>query len=72
MAKVYEVLVHTCPACGRVGGRYIIESALNTYNFGFSVTYDGDRHKIMFGTKCNHCGAYFEDEKLTVYCKKCI
>jgi len=68
---------HPCEGCGRIGGRSknmqerTIELALEAYNYGFSVTYDGDKHKIMFGTFCNHCGEHFEDEKLTVSCGKC-
>lgn len=62
---------HPCEGCGRVAGRWVIESAIEAYKFGFSTTYDGDKHKIIFGTQCNRCGKYFEDEEMTVYCKEC-
>jgi len=25
----------------------------------------------MFGGKCSHCGEYFEDEDISLYCRKC-
>lgn len=49
-----------------------LEDAIESYNFGFSVLYDGDIHKVLYGTECNHCGEYFLSERLGVYCKKCI
>ena len=62
---------HPCEVCGRIAGQRTIEFALESYKFGFSVTYDGDKHMILFGTQCNHCGERFEDEELTVSCRKC-
>lgn len=62
---------HPCEGCGRIRGQRTLEYALETYNFGFGVTYDGDRHKILYATYCNRCDERFESEKMTVYCRKC-
>lgn len=62
---------HPCEGCGRVGGQRTLEFALETYRYGFDVTYDGDKNKILYGTYCNRCGKGFEDEELSVYCRKC-
>jgi len=62
---------HPCEGCGRIGGRYIVEFAEEANHFGFSVTYDGDKHTIRFGTACNRCGEYFEADEIGVYCEKC-
>ena len=48
-----------------------LEKAEESYKFGFAVTYAGDKHKVLYNTTCNHCGEYFESEKLNVYCNKC-
>lgn len=48
-----------------------LESAIKSYKYGYSVTYDADNHKTLYGTKCNHCGEYFENEKIDYYCTEC-
>lgn len=48
-----------------------IESAIESYNFGFDIICDGDNHNILYGTTCNHCGKYFTSKKIDVYCKPC-
>jgi len=62
---------HPCEGCGRIGGRYILYFAIESYKYGLSITYDGDKHKIMFGGTCSHCGEYFEDGDISLYCRKC-
>ena len=42
-----------------------------SYNYGFTTTHDGDNHLVLFGTSCNMCGKYFEDEDIDVYCNDC-
>lgn len=48
-----------------------LEEAIETYKFGFDITYDVDSHIILYGTKCNRCGEYFTGKKIDVYCDKC-
>lgn len=48
-----------------------LEKAIESYKFGFSVTYDGDNQAIKYGTKCNRCGRYFESYDLGLYCLDC-
>jgi hypothetical protein len=62
---------HPCEGCGRISEKHTIESAIESYKFGFSVTYDGDNNKIKYGTICNRCGKYFESYSLGVYCLDC-
>jgi hypothetical protein len=38
------------------------------YKFGWAVTYDGDNHKVLYGTECGCCGKYFWSEKIDYYC----
>ena len=63
---------HPCESCGRVGGRYVLESAIESYKYGLPVTYDGDKHKIIFGSKGSHCGEYFEGESVSLYCRSVL
>jgi len=49
-----------------------IKIAKESNKFGFNITYDGDNHKILHGTICNHCGNYFENEKMNIYCSNCF
>ena len=49
-----------------------IEFAEESYMFGVDTTYDGDKHNVLFGSECSHCGEYFESIKITLYCNKCI
>jgi len=49
-----------------------IKIAIESYKFGFNTIYDGDKHIVLFGTECNHCGDYFEKEKMNIYCDICI
>ena len=62
---------HPCEVCGRIGGQRTVEFAIESYKYGLYITYDGDKHNIMFGGKCSHCGEYFEDEDISLYCRKC-
>lgn len=48
-----------------------IEDSIETYKFGFSVTYDGDNHKVLYGTGCNRCNKYFESKIVKIYCDNC-
>lgn len=64
-------ITHPCEKCLRLAGKYTFQSAIEAHKFGFNITFDGDKNKEMFGTQCNHCGRYFEDESLEVYCEKC-
>ena len=62
---------HPCENCFRVAGKYTLESAIEAYKFGFYITFNGDKNKVIFGTKCNHCAKYFGDESLEIYCMEC-
>jgi len=64
-------ITHPCEVCGRIGGRYILDFAIESHKYGVYITYNGDIHKIMFGGNCSHCGEYFEDENISLYCRKC-
>ena len=48
-----------------------IELAIESSEFGIYITYDGDRHKLLCGTKCGFCRNYFESEKIEGYCERC-
>ena len=48
-----------------------VEKAIESYRFGYSVSYDGDKHKIIYGTKCNRCGKYTWQDKIDYYCESC-
>jgi len=62
---------HPCEGCGRIRGYRTIESTIESDKYGLHITYDGDKHKIMFGGKCSHCGEYFEDYNISLYCLDC-
>lgn len=62
---------HPCEGCGRIRGQYVLEFAIESDKYGVRVIYDGDKHKIMYGGNCSHCGDYFEDENVRLYCKRC-
>lgn len=62
---------HPCENCGRVGGMYTLEYAVESDKYGLHITYDGDKHEIMFSGNCSHCGEYFESENVGLYCGKC-
>ena len=36
---------HPCEGCGRVRGRYMLESAVESEKYGLSITYNGDKKK---------------------------
>ena len=40
--------------------------------FGLNVTFDGDRHIVLYGSECNWCGKYFESKNIYPYCDKCV
>ena len=63
---------HPCEGCGRIGGRYVLESAIESDKYGLYTTYDGYNHKIMFGGNCSRCGEWFESESVSLYCRKCM
>ena len=48
-----------------------IESVQEINKYGFNVTYDGDKHEVLYGVNCNRCGEYFENKIMDVYCDKC-
>jgi len=48
-----------------------IELAIKSSDFGIYITHDGDRHKVLCGTKCGFCRNYFESEKIKGYCERC-
>ena len=49
----------------------LTSEAIESYKFGFGVTYDGDNHMIKYNTICNICGKYFESEHIDIYCEDC-
>lgn len=49
----------------------ILEQAIESYKFGFDITYDGDNKVILYGATCNRCGKYFYDNRINIYCNNC-
>jgi len=48
-----------------------IELAIESHDFGCSITYDGDNHKVLCSNKCSNCGEYFEGNKIDCCCENC-
>jgi len=49
-----------------------VELAIESDNFGLSITHDADNHKILYSSRCSHCNEYFESEKIKLYCDECV
>ena len=48
-----------------------VELAIEYKEYGVYITHDGDKHKLLYGSKCGFCRDYFESYNIENFCDRC-